>query len=76
MRLPNEDRYLLPIIAAIMMAGGAGLTAQTEPEAVDAAINDQNGLDPAQMNDAAWAKAAKARDIETASELMSTFDTT
>jgi hypothetical protein len=73
MRLPNEDRYLLPIIAAIMTAGGAGLMAQTEPEAVDAAINDQNGLDPAQMNDAAW---AKARDIETAGELMSTFDTT
>jgi hypothetical protein len=22
MRLPNEDRYLLPIIAAIMAAGG------------------------------------------------------
>ena len=74
-------RLAIAAIAAAVMAGGAGLAAQKEPEAVavranmvegvnpaalaiwdvgNAAINDQNGLDPAQMNDATWAKVQEA----------------
>jgi cytochrome c556 len=69
------------IVAAAVMAGGAGLAAKKGPDAVavranmvegvnpaalaiwdvgNAALNDENGLDPAQMNDAAWLKIQEA----------------